>query len=153
MRAIGSVDRTFMFVNLPPLLDVASIPFPTGLVADSLQRDGESTAVIAYTATLLVMAFLQRGQGTNLPSGGDLELCAVKRRCLENAAREVSKLSPSTQWKSSSPLPLLDDPRLKRPYRSRGTAISTSPTSVSTVIERVPLRESPLSRPSGECFA
>jgi uncharacterized membrane protein len=58
MRVIGSFDRTFMFVNLLLLVDVAFIPFPTKLVADYLQHDGEKTAAIAYTATLLVMAFL-----------------------------------------------------------------------------------------------
>jgi uncharacterized membrane protein len=58
MRVIGSFDRTFMFVNLLLLLDVAFIPFPTKLVADYLQKDGEGAAAIAYTATLLVMAFL-----------------------------------------------------------------------------------------------
>lgn len=33
--------------------------------------------------------------------------------------------------------------------RSRGTSISTGPTSVSTVFERVPLRELPVPRPAG----
>jgi hypothetical protein len=49
---------TFMFTNLLLLLDVAFIPFPTKLVADFLQRGGERSAVIAYAATLLVMALL-----------------------------------------------------------------------------------------------
>ena len=35
------------------------------------------------------------------------------------------------------------------PSRSRGTSICTSPTSVNSVFERLPLRELPLSRPSG----
>jgi uncharacterized membrane protein len=58
MRAIERPDRTFMFINLLLLLDVAFIPFPTKLVADYLRRSGESTAVIAYAATLLVMSVL-----------------------------------------------------------------------------------------------
>ena len=58
MRAIGRADRSFMFVNLLLLLDVAFIPFPTKLVADYLNRPGERPAVIAYAATLLVMALL-----------------------------------------------------------------------------------------------
>ena len=58
MRAIARLDRTFMFVNLLLLLDVAFIPFPTKLVAEYLRRDGEGAAVIAYTATLLLMAVL-----------------------------------------------------------------------------------------------
>lgn len=58
MRAIERPDRPFMFINLLLLLDVAFIPFPTKLVADYLRRGGERPAVIAYAATLLVMAAL-----------------------------------------------------------------------------------------------
>jgi uncharacterized membrane protein len=58
MRAIDRADRTFMFINLLLLLDVAFIPFPTKLVAEFLNRSGEREAVIAYAATLLVMAIL-----------------------------------------------------------------------------------------------
>jgi uncharacterized membrane protein len=58
MRAIERADRTFMFINLLLLLVVAFIPFPTKLVADFLDRSGERPAVIAYAATLLVMAIL-----------------------------------------------------------------------------------------------
>ena len=58
MRAVDRANRTFMFINLLLLLDVAFIPFPTKLVADYLHRGGERPAVIAYAATLLVMAVL-----------------------------------------------------------------------------------------------
>jgi uncharacterized membrane protein len=58
MDAIERADRPFMFINLLLLLDVAFIPFPTKLVADYLNRDGERPAVIAYSATLLLMAVL-----------------------------------------------------------------------------------------------
>src|SRR5262249_38079232 len=58
MRAIDRPDRTFLFINLLLLLDVAFIPFPTKLVADYLRRSGERPAVIAYAATLLLMAVL-----------------------------------------------------------------------------------------------
>jgi uncharacterized membrane protein len=58
LRAIERIDRTFLFINLLLLLDVAFIPFPTKLVADYLNRPGERAAVIAYSATLLVMAAL-----------------------------------------------------------------------------------------------
>ena len=58
MRAIEHADRTFMFINLLLLLVVAFIPFPTKLVADFLNRSGERPAVIAYAATLLLMAIL-----------------------------------------------------------------------------------------------
>src|SRR5215471_17539226 len=87
MRAIGSVDRTFMFVNLLLLLDVAFIPFPTKLVADYLQKDGERTAVIAYSATLLVMALLytvwwryaRTGRRLIAPTVDEAELRAIDR--------------------------------------------------------------------------
>jgi uncharacterized membrane protein len=52
------VDRPFLFVNTLLLLSISFIPFPTKLVADFLQRDGERQAVYAYAATLLVMAVL-----------------------------------------------------------------------------------------------
>ncbi|OEJ49708.1 hypothetical protein BGK72_01730 [Streptomyces agglomeratus] len=41
----------------------------------------------------------------------------------------------------------------KEPSRSRGTVISTGPTSVSTVLERVPLRELPPFLPAGSCLS
>lgn len=41
----------------------------------------------------------------------------------------------------------------KLPSRSRGTSISTEPTSVSTVLERVPLRELPPLRPRASCLS
>jgi hypothetical protein len=41
----------------------------------------------------------------------------------------------------------------KLPSRSRGTAMSTGPTSVSSVLARRPLRELPPSRPAGSCLS
>ncbi len=58
MRAIERADRTFLFINLLLLLDVAFIPFPTKLVAEYLRGSGEGAAVVAYAATLLLMAVL-----------------------------------------------------------------------------------------------
>ncbi len=87
MRAIERPDRAFMFINLLLLLDVAFIPFPTKLVADFLHRDGERPAVIAYTATLLVMALLytiwwryaRTGRRLIAPSVSEGELGAIDR--------------------------------------------------------------------------
>jgi uncharacterized membrane protein len=87
MRVIDRTDRTFMFVNLLLLLDVAFIPFPTKLVADYLSHTGERLAVIAYAATLLVMATLYTmwwryaGTGRRLiaPSASEAELRAIDR--------------------------------------------------------------------------
>ncbi len=59
MEIIPRVDRTFLFINTILLLVVAFIPFPTGLVADSLQTHiDERAAVFAYGITLLLMAIL-----------------------------------------------------------------------------------------------
>src|SRR5581483_4594402 len=53
---IGRVDRTFLFVNLLLLLTVSFMPFPTKLVAQYLQKPDEKPAVIAYAATMTLMA-------------------------------------------------------------------------------------------------
>jgi uncharacterized membrane protein len=55
---IGRVDRPFLFINLLLLLTVSFMPFPTKLVAQYLQKPDERQAVIAYTATLTVMAII-----------------------------------------------------------------------------------------------
>ena len=52
------VDRPFLFTNTLLLLVVSFIPFPTKLVAQYLQKPGEESAVLAYSATLLLMAVL-----------------------------------------------------------------------------------------------
>jgi uncharacterized membrane protein len=57
---IGRVDRTMLFVNNLLLLIVAFLPFPTKLVADYLNRDGERAAVLAYAATFVVMAAMHQ---------------------------------------------------------------------------------------------
>ena len=53
---VGRVDRTFLFINTMLLLTVAFMPFPTKLVAQYLQKPDERQAVIAYAATMTVMA-------------------------------------------------------------------------------------------------
>jgi uncharacterized membrane protein len=47
-----------MFLNLLLLLTVAFLPFPTRLVADYLQKDGEQAAVYVYDATFVLMALI-----------------------------------------------------------------------------------------------
>ena len=42
---------------------------------------------------------------------------------------------------------------VKVPSRSRGTAMSTGPTSVSNVLPRLPLREFPPLRPAASCLS
>jgi TMEM175 potassium channel family protein len=87
MRAIERLDRTFMFINLLLLLDVAFIPFPTKLVAEYLRHDGEGPAVIAYAGTLLLMAVLytiwwryaRNGRRLIAPSVSEGELRAIDR--------------------------------------------------------------------------
>lgn len=59
METIDRVDRTFLFITALLLLVVAFIPFPTGLVAHSLQsHSDERAAVYAYGVTLLLMAIV-----------------------------------------------------------------------------------------------
>jgi uncharacterized membrane protein len=57
---IGRVDRPFLFINNLLLLTVAFLPFPTKLVAQYLQRDGERSAAFFYAGTLVVMAALHQ---------------------------------------------------------------------------------------------
>lgn len=57
---IGRVDRTFLFINNLLLLTVAFLPFPTKLVAQYLQKDGERSAALLYAGTLVVMAALHQ---------------------------------------------------------------------------------------------
>lgn len=57
---IGRCDRTFLFLNLLLLLTVAFLPFPTKLVAQYLQGDGERPAAFLYAGTLVLMAILHQ---------------------------------------------------------------------------------------------
>jgi uncharacterized membrane protein len=58
VACMGRVDRTMLFLNIVFLMVVSFIPFPTKLVAEHLQREGEHAAVYAYALTLLAMAVL-----------------------------------------------------------------------------------------------
>jgi uncharacterized membrane protein len=57
---MARVDRTFLFVNNLLLMIIAFLPFPTRLVADFLNRDGERAATLAYTATFVLMAAMHQ---------------------------------------------------------------------------------------------
>jgi uncharacterized membrane protein len=57
---LGRTDRTFLFINNLLLLTVAFLPFPTKLVAQFLQSDGEKTAALAYAATFVLMAAMHQ---------------------------------------------------------------------------------------------
>jgi uncharacterized membrane protein len=57
VETMARADRTLMFLNLLLLMTVAFLPFPTRLVAESIQKHaGERPAVLAYAATFLLMA-------------------------------------------------------------------------------------------------
>jgi TMEM175 potassium channel family protein len=56
VACMDRVDRTMLFINTVFLTVVSFIPFPTKLVAEHLQKDGEQAAVYAYALTLLAMA-------------------------------------------------------------------------------------------------
>ncbi len=53
---MNRVDRPFLFINIMLLLTVSFLPFPTKLVAQYLNKPGERDAVLAYAATMLIMA-------------------------------------------------------------------------------------------------
>jgi len=57
---IDHTDRTMLFINNLLLLTIAFLPFPTKLVADYLQKDGEQSATLAYAATFVFMATLHQ---------------------------------------------------------------------------------------------
>jgi uncharacterized membrane protein len=59
---LGRCDRTMLFINNLLLMIVVFLPFPTRLVAEDLNHDfhpgDEKAAVLAYSATFVVMALL-----------------------------------------------------------------------------------------------
>jgi uncharacterized membrane protein len=60
VETMARVDRTLMFLNLVLLMTVGFLPFPTRLVAESFQngQGGEQPAVLAYSATFVLMAVI-----------------------------------------------------------------------------------------------
>ncbi|MFL5910318.1 MAG: TMEM175 family protein [Gaiellaceae bacterium] len=57
---LGRVDRPMLFVNNLLLLVIAFLPFPTKLVGDYLNKDGERAATLAYATTFVVMAAMHQ---------------------------------------------------------------------------------------------
>ena len=55
---MGRTDRTLLFINNLLLLTVAFLPFPTKLVAQFLQKDGEKAAALTYAATFVLMSVI-----------------------------------------------------------------------------------------------
>jgi uncharacterized membrane protein len=55
---MGRTDRTFLFINNLLLLTVAFLPFPTKLVAQYLQGEGERAATLTYAATFVLMSVI-----------------------------------------------------------------------------------------------
>jgi len=55
---MGRTDRTFLFINNLLLMTVAFLPFPTKLVAQFLQEDGEKAAALTYAATFVLMSVI-----------------------------------------------------------------------------------------------
>ena len=60
VETMARADRTLMFLNLVLLMTVGFLPFPTRLVAESFQngQGGERPAVLAYSATFVLMAVI-----------------------------------------------------------------------------------------------
>ena len=55
---MARTDRTFLFINNLLLLTVVFLPFPTKLVAQFLQEDGEKAAALTYAATFVLMSVI-----------------------------------------------------------------------------------------------
>jgi TMEM175 potassium channel family protein len=55
---MGRTDRTLLFINNLLLMTVAFLPFPTKLVAQYLQKDGEKAAALTYAATFVLMSVI-----------------------------------------------------------------------------------------------
>src|SRR4029077_16372521 len=53
---IAFADRTLQVLNLFLLMFVTLIPFPTGLLADHLNKNDAQVAAAVYAATLLAMS-------------------------------------------------------------------------------------------------
>jgi uncharacterized membrane protein len=59
VETMARADRTLMFLNLLLLMTVSFLPFPTRLVAESIQRHaGERPAAVTYAATFVLMAVI-----------------------------------------------------------------------------------------------
>ncbi|MFL6042424.1 MAG: TMEM175 family protein [Gaiellales bacterium] len=58
VSCLKRADRTLLFINVVFLMVISFIPFPTRLVAEHLQHEGERPAVYAYDLTLLGMAVM-----------------------------------------------------------------------------------------------
>ena len=87
---MGRTNRTFLFINNLLLMTIAFLPFPTKLVAQYLQGDGERAAALTYAATFVVMAamhlvwwgYARRGRRLVADNVPDSALRAVDRAYL-----------------------------------------------------------------------
>ena len=87
VETMGRVDRTLMFLNLLLLMTVSFLPFPTRLVAESLQHAGEQPAVLAYAATFVVMAIVYNVWWRYASGGRRL----IAERVPDRAVRAISR--------------------------------------------------------------
>jgi TMEM175 potassium channel family protein len=69
---IARADRTLLFLNLFLLMWVSIIPWPTGLVADRLGKDGAEAAIVVYSGVFLAMAITFRGVWVHARNAGVL---------------------------------------------------------------------------------
>jgi uncharacterized membrane protein len=53
-RLIRRSDHVFLLINVVFLLWLAALPFPTGVLAEYLGKDGERTAMLFYSGTWIV---------------------------------------------------------------------------------------------------
>lgn len=87
----------------------------------------------------------------------DLSLVSIDSTTVRAHQDAAGMQTSSPRWRrprpKKKPGPFLTIFGSKEPSRSRGTVISTGPTSVRTVLERVPLRELPPSLTAGSCLS
>jgi len=88
VEKMARADRTLMFLNLLLLMTVGFLPFPTRLVAESIQKHaGERPAVLAYAATFVLMAVIYNAWWRYASRGRRL----IREEVPDSAVRAISR--------------------------------------------------------------
>lgn len=112
MDAVTRVDRTLVELNLLPLLFVALVPWPTGLLAEHLREgEGSPVAAVTYGVVMMLMAGSFTAIWLHLARAGDLTHPELRpgigvaiRRSAERWSLWPAPASPSRRlrWSPSS---------------------------------------------------
>ncbi|HJQ73904.1 MAG TPA: hypothetical protein VJ814_03385, partial [Gaiellaceae bacterium] len=87
VEKMARADRTLLFLNVLLLITVAFLPFPTRLVAQYLQHEGEQAAVYAYTGTFVLMSVVYNAWWRYASRGRRL----IAETVPESAVRAISR--------------------------------------------------------------